>query len=35
VQRSPRADRIRDQRAVHADLQAGNGVRDRRLESRG
>ena len=37
LQRSPRADRIRDQRAVQADLQAGVGdsVRHRRAETRG
>jgi hypothetical protein len=37
LQRSPRADRIRDQRAVQADLQAGAGdsVRHGRAETRG
>lgn len=37
LQRSPRADRIRDERAVQADLQAGAGdsVRHRRGETRG
>ena len=37
LQRSPRADRIRDQRAVQADLQTGTGdsVRHRRAETRG
>ena len=37
LQRSPRADRIRDQRAVQADLQAGAGdsVRHRPSETRG
>ena len=37
LQRSPRADRIRDQRAVQADLQAGAGdsSRHRRDETRG
>jgi hypothetical protein len=37
LERSPRADRIRDQRAVQADLQAGAGdsVRHRRPETRG
>ena len=37
LQRSPRADRIRDQRAVQADLQAGAGdsPRHRRAETRG
>jgi hypothetical protein len=37
LQRSPRADRIRDQRAVQADLQTstGDSVRHRRPETRG
>jgi hypothetical protein len=37
LQRSPRADRIRDQRAVQGDLQAGAGdsIRHRRDETRG
>jgi hypothetical protein len=37
LQRDPRADRIRDQRAVQVDLQAGAGdsVRHRRPETRG
>lgn len=37
LQRSPRADRIRDQRAVQADLQVGAGdtVRHSRHETRG
>ena len=37
LQRDPRADRIRDQRAVQADLQAGAGdsVRHNRAETRG
>jgi hypothetical protein len=37
LQRSPRADRIRDQRAVQADLQtgAGDSVRHHRGETRG
>ena len=36
-QRSPRADRIRDQRAVQADLQtgAGDSIRHHRAETRG
>ena len=35
--RSPRADRVREQQAVQADLQAGagDGVRHRRDETRG
>src|SRR3954463_14247202 len=37
LQRSPRAERIREQRAVQADLQAGarDSVRPRRDETRG
>jgi hypothetical protein len=37
LQRSPRAERIRDQRAVQADLRAGadDSVRHRRAETRG
>jgi hypothetical protein len=37
LQRSPRADRLRDQRAVQADLQAGVGdsVRHGRADTRG
>ena len=37
LQRSSRSDRIRDQRAVQADLQAGarDSVRHRRAETRG
>jgi hypothetical protein len=37
LQRSPRADRIRDQRAVQVDLQTGAGgsVRHHRAETRG